>query len=301
LAEASSRLARAQDAQKALTQQIQAVQPDPIWEQSIAILQDRILAHQKAQAMVREWVAAFGSEAAVLAQIEPWQEDPHCTSDGLEEAEAILHAKEDAIGVLLGEIRALEERLNHAPENPPDLLKGEIQGIQEGMREVARTRDRLRVLQALVVRGEEGFRQREQPALLKGAEALLQALTGGRYSGLLLQADDTAALTVRGNHLQGALPVSEPLSTGTREQIWFALRMAALEGVEGGGEPLPMILDEVLVNWDALRREQALQVLSSLSETRQIFLLTCHPTMAEEAVQAGGQLIRLPTPEEVGQ
>lgn len=300
LADLEGRLATATLARDALMARIQEAQPNLDGEQQIAVLQERILAREKAQALTREWIMTHGSEAAVLAEIEPWKEDTSCTPEGLEAADRMLHDLEDQIAECMSEIRALEERLNQVPSTSPDLILGEIAGIEEAMLETAHARDRLRVLQAIVTRGEETFRRREQPALLRRADALLQTLTRDRYQGLLLQTDDGADLAVRGDHLPGALPIREPLSTGTREQIWFALRIAALESVEGTGAPLPLILDEVMVNWDAARRAQALDAMVTLSAYRQIFLLTCHPTLAQEAVQVGAREIVLPSPTAAG-
>ena len=47
-----------------------------------------------------------------------------------------------------------------------------------------------------------------------------------------------------------SLPVSA-LSRGTREQLFLAVRLAAVEELSQKGVSLPMILDDVFVNFDA--------------------------------------------------
>jgi uncharacterized protein YhaN len=232
------------------------------------------------------------------AQTQTHEETPDAAMLARETAEAAraLEAAQERVETLREEIRIHEDRLQRASTTSPDLVRGEILGLEADMARILRDRDRLRVLQALVTEGEERFRNREQPVLLRQAGALLHALTAGRYDGLGLEPGADEALTVRGSHLPAPKPVDTPLSTGTREQIWFALRIAALEGVEKGSQPLPLILDEVLVNWDAGRRLGALSGLAHLSSARQIFFLTCHPTMAAEAESVGAQVLRLPTP-----
>jgi hypothetical protein len=180
----------------------------------------------------------------------------------------------------------------------PDQAEGELAALDEARDEVRRERDRLFVLSRVVAVAERGFRERHQPELLRRAESVLRDFTGGRWTRLRLglpgaRDRGSAELEVRGPAEPGGRPVDTPLSTGTREQIWFALRLAVVELAEAGGEALPLVLDETLVNWDAARRRAGLETLAREARRRQIFLLTCHPWLAEEAVAAGAQHLRL--------
>lgn len=300
VADAARRLEKARSDKEDLDRKVQRAEPNLVEEEALSVLESRLAAQREATGIEREWITQFGSVESVYAQIEPWHEHPIMTNAGADEAEEEVQRTQDIIERLREDIRGLEKEITAPVDLTPDLIEGEILAIQEEMRDVLRTRDQLRVLQALVVRGEDEFRQREQPPLLREADTLLQRLTANRYGGLLLQADRDAHLTVSGEHLPEPQPIAEPLSTGTREQIWFSLRMAALSGVEGGGHPLPLILDEVLVNWDETRRSYALQAIAKMSQNRQIFLLTCHPAMAKEAEAAGAFCIPLPAPSSNG-
>ena len=178
-----------------------------------------------------------------------------------------------------------------------DLLESELARLRTEREDLRRERDRLWLLGRITRVAEMRFREAHQPALVQRAEALLARLTRGRYDTLVLGDDrDPEALQVRGPHLPGHLPVESPLSTGTREQIWFALRMAVVDLVEGGGEPLPLVLDELLVNWDPVRQGAALDTLAELARDRQIFLVTCHPALAREAESRGARLLELAPP-----
>ncbi|NNF27618.1 MAG: hypothetical protein HKN73_10405, partial [Gemmatimonadetes bacterium] len=84
-----------------------------------------------------------------------------------------------------------------------------------------------------------------------------------------------------------------PLSTGTREQVYLALRLAIIDHLDARGERLPLFMDEAFVNWDAGRRDRAFELMAHISKTRQVFFFTCHPEMAEELAQRGGRIIRL--------
>ena len=66
------------------------------------------------------------------------------------------------------------------------------------------------------------------------------------------------------------------LSTGTREQLWLAVRLAYVRQYCDASEPLPLILDDPLVNFDAARARATLKVLAAFAERSQVLMLTCH-------------------------
>ena len=66
------------------------------------------------------------------------------------------------------------------------------------------------------------------------------------------------------------------LSTGAREQLYLAIRLAYIMHYCRDAEPLPIVMDDVLVNSDDERALQSLSVLLELSEQVQILFLTCH-------------------------
>ena len=70
--------------------------------------------------------------------------------------------------------------------------------------------------------------------------------------------------------------VDTPLSRGTIQQIYFALRLAMVDLVEGD-EPLPLFLDEMFVNWDPGRTTSGLAALADMPGDRQVFLFTADP------------------------
>ena len=76
------------------------------------------------------------------------------------------------------------------------------------------------------------------------------------------------------------LPV-EVLSRGTREQLFLALRLALVKGYAQRGVRLPLILDDLLVNFDAERARAAALVLRDFAdEGHQLFVFTCHEHIA---------------------
>jgi len=55
------------------------------------------------------------------------------------------------------------------------------------------------------------------------------------------------------------------------------LRLGFIEEHEKQSEPLPVIVDEVLVNFDPDRARQTADILLNFGNDRQILLFTCHP------------------------
>ena len=83
-----------------------------------------------------------------------------------------------------------------------------------------------------------------------------------------------------------AFPNEEPrpieaLSEGTRDQLYLALRIVALEDFTAVSPPLPFIADDVLQTFDDTRAVAALHALLALSRRVQVIVLTHHQHLAE--------------------
>ena len=136
-------------------------------------------------------------------------------------------------------------------EPGPAHIIGAIAAAEERLQAVKRAHDRLSVLRAVVKLAEDSYRERYQSPLLSAAGRHMRHFTNGRYD--LLTVDDVSSgevkLQVRRTGENFPQNVETPLSRGTIQQIYFALRLAMVDLVEGD-EPLPLFLDEMFVNWD---------------------------------------------------
>ena len=77
------------------------------------------------------------------------------------------------------------------------------------------------------------------------------------------------------------------MSEGTRDQLYLALRLATLEQHLDGGEPVPFVVDDILVGFDDTRTDACLRVLSELAARTQVLLFTHHKRVAEIALGLG--------------
>jgi len=128
----------------------------------------------------------------------------------------------------------------------------------------------------------EQFRRESQGPLLQRAGELFAAVTGGSFEtlGKKLGADDTPVLVGIRN---GAEITVEGMSEGTRDQLYLALRLAAIERHVESHEPMPVILDDLLVTFDDARASAVLPILRDLAARTQVFLFTHHRHLVELA------------------
>jgi uncharacterized protein YhaN len=187
-------------------------------------------------------------------------------------------------------------RLKTRAEELVDAVDGEAAALAEEVQRLVRERDRLWVLSAVLRDADRRFREEHQPDLMRRAGEHLSALTSGRYDRILAD-DDTRGdrFLITGPGVAGPIALAPPVSTGTLEQAYLALRLAIVDHLDDGLEPLPLFVDEVFVNWDRARRREGLRVLAGLADRRQLFVFTCHETTALELEAQGGRLLRLGT------
>lgn len=106
--------------------------------------------------------------------------------------------------------------------------------------------------------------------LNKRAEKLFSILTNGLYDGLMV--DENYLIRIRQKN--GAVYREwKTLSTGTANQAYLSLRIAVSE-MFSKSEEMPLILDDVLANYDEIRTKSAIELLRTLN--RQVILFTCH-------------------------
>lgn len=132
---------------------------------------------------------------------------------------------------------------------------------------------------ALLEKQVARFGERHQPRMIEELSALFAALTEGRYRRVYPRLDDDGTfVAVRAD---GVEVTPAQLSTGTREQLWLAVRLAYVRQYCDAAEPLPLVLDDVLVNFDAARARATLAVLAEFAKKTQVLLFTCHAHLVD--------------------
>ena len=212
----------------------------------------------------------------------------------LDEADARAEELTRRAEELQGAIGRLDSEIRHLQEGDTvDRMEGRIESVKERIRDVRERRDRALLLARLVREADRRFRDEHQPDLLLRAGRHLRHLTLDRYDRIELGSPGDESFYLRGPAAPEPRQVGEPLSQGTKEQVYLALRLAIIDHLDADGERLPLFMDEALVNWDAWRRDRAFALLERVAERRQVFLFTCHPAMAAELEDRGGRVIGL--------
>jgi uncharacterized protein YhaN len=121
----------------------------------------------------------------------------------------------------------------------------------------------------------ERFRETRQGPMLARASAIFSGLTLGGFSRLSVDAS-AAAPRLSGIRPSGMSVDVAGMSEGTRDQLYLALRLAALELQVDQGWAMPLIADDLFVNFDDRRTAAGLAVLGDLSRRMQIVCLTHH-------------------------
>ena len=76
------------------------------------------------------------------------------------------------------------------------------------------------------------------------------------------------------------------LSRGTAEQLYLALRFGYIRDYATSSVPVPIIFDDILVNFDPARRKHACEAIADLAETCQVLYFTCHPETVRDLTEA---------------
>ncbi len=143
----------------------------------------------------------------------------------------------------------------------------------------------------LLLEAQRRFEQEQQPRILKLASRAFQELTGGRY--VRVHASATQPGSLRVDQADGGEWRDEQLSRGTREQLYLAFRLAVIEDFGETRLPLPILLDDVLVNFDRQRARNVVKVFARLSARHQVIAFTCHEAVRELFAEHGARAIEV--------
>lgn len=144
---------------------------------------------------------------------------------------------------------------------------------------------RLRVSAAMLRRAIDIYRERNQGPILKRAGEIFCVLTCGAFVRLDTDFGDADSLVLVGVRDEGERVRVDGLSTGTVDQLYLALRLAAIERYLETSEPVPLIADDILIQFDDPRSAATLKALEVLSRKTQILLFTHHKHVRDWAKQ----------------
>ncbi len=178
-------------------------------------------------------------------------------------------AHEDAVRrhqTAIGELTVLER------ESDVVAYATEREGVIAEIRDALTEWRRLTIAQSLVQGTLRRYELERQPAVLVRAASGFERITEGRYTRLVTREDGVDVIAADGSRLDAAA-----LSRGTAEQLYLCLRLALAAEFGRLAVPLPLVMDDVLVNFDPERARLAAEVLLDATHDHQMLLFTCHP------------------------
>lgn len=158
-----------------------------------------------------------------------------------------------------------------------DELKLRYQQVRTRQDESAQEYARLLLAKRMLEAAIAAWESKSQPEVYRQASRLMALMTNDRWVKVDMTSEGKLQVT------DAVKTVRDPvhLSLGTCQQLYLALRIALLMTADNVGRAIPILADDILVNFDARRRTGAVRALAELAQTRQVILFTCHEEIVE--------------------
>jgi uncharacterized protein YhaN len=198
-------------------------------------------------------------------------------------------------GSLDREIEALEN------EEETDRLFAAREELIACVNETVGTWTQLSLASGLLARTLERYESQKQPRIVRRSSEIFSTMTSGAFRRVILPMDRGSIVAER----EDGTRIGETLlSRGTLEQLYLSLRLAHLEIDRPEEDSVPLIMDDVLVNFDADRARRTAEILTEFSRAvgMQVLYLTCHPHVADlfpadvPKIELGGEEIVVGSP-----
>ncbi|MFC1811585.1 AAA family ATPase [Thermodesulfobacteriota bacterium] len=163
-------------------------------------------------------------------------------------------------------------------------LAEEIQILLGGLGNDVENYARLKIATKVLSLAIERYREKSQDPILKNASALFKQITNGSFEGIRAEYDDKGKPDIVGVRQKDKEIVSvEGMSDGTTDQLYLAFRLAGLEMYLETSEPIPFIVDDILIKFDNDRAIATLHALADISHKTQVIFFTHHRHLVELA------------------
>ncbi len=174
--------------------------------------------------------------------------------------------------------RLLARREQLAGSDGVARLRLEEERVLALLEEEAAAWRRYALARRLLVLARERFEQDQQPAVVRRAAGFLRTFTAGAYDGIVAPLGSRSIEVLAPD---GRRKAPAALSRGTAEQLYLAVRFGYIGNHGDRGEPLPVVMDDVLVNFDPTRARNAVRAVLELARSHQVLFFTCHPATVD--------------------
>lgn len=282
-AKAGAQLARLQAEMERMCREAHCSAPDELPAAEQLSLQKRT--RQRELRLVQDQLTQLAAGAAVedliaaAEQVDADQLLPTVSQieDQIQQLQNDRNGQWAAIGQQRNELQRMDGSGQAADAN--EVVENLLSGIRSDVEQYAR----LRLASAVLQRAVERYRAQHQGPVLARAGRLFAELTLGSFDGLRADYNDQGEAVLVGLRPNQQMVGIEGMSDGTRDQLYLALRLASLEKFLAEREPLPFIVDDILIMFDDARAAAALRALADLAQKTQVVFFTHHRHVVELA------------------
>jgi len=283
-ADAERRITRCTAAIEALCREARCTAADALGEvERQAQARKRLLAERSAvekrllDLSAGATVDAFMAEAAGVSAdgITPEIEELEVEIQRLEQERSVL---DQAIGTQRSELKRMDG--SAAAAACAEAAEALLARLEAEVMHYAR----LKIASVILAGTVEQYREKHQGPLIARAGELFARMTLGGFERLRAEYDEKGnpvMVGVRAGTGEG-VPV-DGMSDGTADQLYLALRLASLERYLENKEPLPFVVDDILLRFDDRRALATLEVLADLAGKTQVIFFTHHRHLVELA------------------
>lgn len=168
------------------------------------------------------------------------------------------------------------EQLEYRAEG--SMLRMEKEVLKEDLHKKSRDWASYILAQEVLKKAIEVYEKESQPAVIVEAQSFFSSITDGRYKRIYSPVSSSDIFV---EDSDGRQKETFQLSKGTAEQLYLALRFGFIKELGKHSERLPIIFDDILVNFDPTRSMNAGNTIKQLATTNQILYFTCHPATVE--------------------
>jgi len=217
--------------------------------------------------------------------------NPEAIEQDLARIGARMDALKEEQGTIQRSIGELDHRIEELSKNDDLLMvQGELETRRQQLQDYAREWLKAQIAQVMLQKAISKYEDSRQPEVIRAARAFFSRITGGAYEGIIKPVDSDGLLI---RDRTGKMKGIGEMSRGTREQLYCAMRLGLIEEYERRAESMPVIMDDILVNFDDTRNPLAIETLVEFARKRQVIVLTCHHDTRKRYLDLGAREIML--------
>ncbi|MCG6918294.1 MAG: AAA family ATPase [Deltaproteobacteria bacterium] len=186
-----------------------------------------------------------------------------------------VQALEEKLSLLQEQFGRLDERrkqLESAEEL--SILRQRRKGLLAELSETANRWSVLTICLHFLRKARQIYEKERKQPVLRESEHFFRTITNGRYHAIMAPHGEENIEVVGANGSRYELDI---LSRGTAEQLYLSLRFGYIQEFGRRARPLPVVMDDILVNFDPHRARASISAILELADRNQVLFFTCHP------------------------